>query len=61
VRAASRRERHGGGQPRGWTADDLLARIDRTWVDGDSRYQLRIHAIEAIADLAVVVKTNTPV
>ena len=48
------------GQPRGWTAADLLARIDRTWVDGDSRYQVRIHEIEAIADLGVEVKANTP-
>ena len=48
------------GQPRGWTSADLLARIDRTWVDGDSRYQVRIHEIEAIADLGVEVKANTP-
>ena len=42
------------GQPRGWTAADLLARIDRTWVDGDSRYQVRIHEIEAVAELVRV-------
>ena len=48
------------GQLRGWTAADLLAQIDRTWVDGDSRYQVRIHQIKAIADLGVVVKANTP-
>jgi hypothetical protein len=47
------------GQPRGWTPADLLARIDRTWVDGDSRYQVRIHEIETVADLGVVVKANT--
>jgi hypothetical protein len=29
---------------------DLLARIDRTWVDGESFYQVRIHEIEAVAD-----------
>ena len=39
------------GQPRGWTPEDLLGRIDRTWVDGDSRYQLRIHEIETVLDL----------
>ena len=48
------------GQPRGWTPANLLARIDRTWVDGDSRYQVRIHEIETVADLGVVVKANTP-
>jgi hypothetical protein len=36
------------GRPRGWTTEELLERIDRTWVDGDSRYQVRIHAIETI-------------
>jgi hypothetical protein len=39
------------GQPRGWTAADLLAQIDRTWVDGDSSNQFRIHAIESIERL----------
>lgn len=47
------------GQPRGWTPAELLARIDRTWVDGDSLYQVRIHEIETVADLGVVVKANT--
>ena len=41
---------HKYGPPRGWTAADLLARIERTWVDGDSRYQVRIHEIEAVTD-----------
>jgi hypothetical protein len=36
------------GQPRGWTAADLLTRIDATHVDGDSEYQFRIHEITAI-------------
>lgn len=48
------------GQPRGWTAADLLARIDRTWVDGDSRYQVRIHEIEAVASVGAAVEANTP-
>jgi hypothetical protein len=47
------------GQPRDWTPADLLARIDQTWVDGGSRYQVRIHEIETGADLGVVVKANT--
>lgn len=48
------------GEPRGWTAAELLGRIDRTWVDGDSRYQVRIHEIENIAKLQVEVTANTP-
>ncbi|HLJ95491.1 MAG TPA: hypothetical protein VKU02_20105 [Gemmataceae bacterium] len=47
------------GQLRDWAPADLLGRIDRTWVDGDSRYQVRIHGIEAVADRRVVVKANT--
>lgn len=46
-------------QPRGWTPTDLLGRIDRTCVDGDSSYQVRIHAIEAIADLEVAMQAKT--
>ncbi len=48
------------GQPRDWTPAELLARIDRTWVDGDSRFQVRIHEIETVTKLGVVVKTNAP-
>ena len=43
----------------GLDAAELSARIDRTWVDGDSLYQVRIHEIETVADLGVVVKANT--
>lgn len=35
-------------QPLGWTAKELLERIDRTYVDGDSYYQFRIHEIKSI-------------
>jgi hypothetical protein len=49
---------NGLGGPPGWTAADLLARIDRTWVDGDSRYQVQIHEIEAVAHLGVVVNAS---
>src|SRR5579871_93012 len=31
------------GEPRGWTAADLLSQIDSTHEDGDSTYQFRIH------------------
>ncbi len=48
------------GQPRGLPPADLLARIDRTWVDGDSRYQVRIHEIETVEHVEVVLKENTP-
>jgi hypothetical protein len=40
------------GEPRGWTAADLLSQIDATHVDGDSSYQFRIHEITAIERLA---------
>jgi hypothetical protein len=39
------------GEPRGWSAADLLAQIDATHVDGDSDYQFRIHEITAIERL----------
>jgi hypothetical protein len=39
------------GEPRGWTAADLLSQIDATHVDGDSSYQFRIHEITAIERL----------
>ena len=48
------------GLPRSWTPADLLAQIEWTWVDGDSCYQVRIHEIEAIAKLGVVVMANRP-
>jgi hypothetical protein len=31
-----------------WSAEELLKRMDATWVDGDSRYQMAIHAITTI-------------
>jgi hypothetical protein len=31
-----------------WSAEELLQRIDATWVDGDSRYQMSIHEITTI-------------
>ena len=31
-----------------WSAEELLKRMDATWVDGDSRYQMSIHAITTI-------------
>ena len=36
------------GEPLGWTAEELLDRIDATWMDGDSRNQVRIHEIAEI-------------
>src|SRR5690348_15583055 len=36
------------GEPLGWTAKELLDKIDATWMDGDSRNQLRIHEIGEI-------------
>jgi hypothetical protein len=34
-----------------WTASELLERINKTWVDGDSRAQVRIHEIKEIERL----------
>jgi hypothetical protein len=31
-----------------WSAEERLTRIDATWVDGNSRYQMFIHAITTI-------------
>ncbi|MCI0407661.1 MAG: hypothetical protein L0191_03690, partial [Acidobacteria bacterium] len=39
-------------RPRGWTAEDLLARLDATHVDGDSSYQLRVHEIPEVERLS---------
>lgn len=36
------------GEPRGWSAADLLARIDATSLDGGSRYQTRIHEVKEV-------------
>jgi hypothetical protein len=35
-----------------WSAEELLKRLDATWVDGDSRYQMSIHAITTIEPCA---------
>jgi hypothetical protein len=37
------------GEPLDWSSDDLLPKIDTTWMDGDSRNQVRIHEIRDIA------------
>ena len=39
------------GVPLEWTAEELLEKIEATWIDGDSRNQLRIHFIENIERL----------
>ncbi len=39
------------GVPLEWTAEELLEKIESTWIDGDSRNQLRIHPIENIERL----------
>ncbi|MBY0228084.1 MAG: hypothetical protein K2W96_02270 [Gemmataceae bacterium] len=39
------------GEPRGWSAADLLREIDRTWIDGDSTYEVRIHEIKEVRRL----------
>jgi hemoglobin len=49
------------GVPRGWSATDLLAEIDKTWVDGDSTNQLRIHEIGTIVHLSVGKEPDKPV
>ena len=59
------------GRPRGWSAADLLAQIDKTHVDGDSSFQLRIHEITTVrcispgprpedVDAAALVNANKP-
>ncbi len=35
-------------EPLGCTAEELLDKIDSTWMDGDSRNQVRMHEIEEI-------------
>lgn len=35
-------------EPLGWSAEEMLDKIDSTWIDGDSRNQIRIHEIEEI-------------
>ncbi|HZP81032.1 MAG TPA: hypothetical protein VFB21_05310 [Chthonomonadaceae bacterium] len=35
-------------EPLGWSAEELLDKIDATWMDGDSRNQVRIHEIREI-------------
>ena len=42
---------HKYGEPLGWTAEELLDKIQETYVDGDSRDQLRIHEIGEIVSL----------
>jgi hypothetical protein len=49
------------GEPRGWSAADLLAEIDRTWVDGDSSNQLRIHEVGPIVRLPDVSPADRPI
>ena len=41
------------GEPLGWSEEDLLDKIDSTWMDGDSRNQVRIHEIEEIEQIAI--------
>lgn len=41
------------GEPIGWSAKDLLERINSTYVDGDSYYQVRIHEIKTVDQIAV--------
>jgi hypothetical protein len=52
---------HKYGVPRGWSATDLLAEIDKTWVDGDSTNQLRIHEIGTIVHLSAGKEPDKPV
>lgn len=40
------------GEPRGWSAKDLLEQINSTYVDGDSYFQVRIHEIKTIEKVA---------
>ncbi len=47
------------GEPRGWTAADLLSQIDTTHVDGDSSYQFRIHEITGIEPLLTSQPSDT--
>jgi hypothetical protein len=35
-----------------WTASELLQRVDRSTVDGDSRYQLAIHEITRVENVS---------
>ncbi len=35
-----------------WSAEELLKRIDSTWVDGDSRYKMSVYAITTIEQCA---------
>jgi hypothetical protein len=48
------------GEPRGWSAADLLTEIDKTWVDGDSSNQLRIHEVGTILRLPEVGLADKP-
>jgi hypothetical protein len=49
------------GQPRGWSAADFLAQIDRTSVDGDSSNQLRIHPAGDVMQLPDIGRADSPV
>jgi len=40
------------GEPIGWSAEDLLERIDATHVDGDSEFQVRIYEIKEIEKMS---------
>jgi|GEM_PF-693929 len=42
------------GVPLDWTAEEMLKQINKTYVDGDSRNQVRIHEIEEMRSFRFV-------
>ena len=38
-------------EPLDWSAEELLDKIDSTWIDGDSRNQIRIHEVGKIENI----------
>jgi len=48
------------GEPLNWKALDLLERIETTYVDGDSYYQMRIHEIKSIEKIKSQHESKSP-
>jgi hypothetical protein len=46
------------GEPRGWSPEQLLEKIDSTYVDGDSDYQFRIHEVKGIEQIKPLQSAN---
>lgn len=46
-------------EPLDWSPEELLAKIEATWMDGDSRNQVRIHPIEHIEKIGQMEPTET--